>query len=89
MKIKAIRHWNPTTVQNLCIKEDWYIFGDNSEFDAMLEIVRTKKPTTTNLYKVAKDIADHSEYQTITNIMYVIENNAIRTSYEIDGSDEI
>ena len=47
------------------------------------------QPTVENLYRLAKDIKEHSEGQTITNVMFILERDAVTTIFEIDGSDEI
>ncbi len=55
----------------------------------MLEMVETMNPTYENLYTVACDIKEHSDNQTITNVMFILEREAVTTTFEIDGSDEI
>ena len=55
----------------------------------MLRMVDLNDPTPEILYQVAKDIYDHSKNQTITNIMFVLEKEAVNTFYYVDGSDEI
>ena len=42
-----------------------------------------------HLYTVACDIKEHSDDQTITNVMFILEREAVTTTFEIDGSDEI
>ena len=42
-----------------------------------------------HLYTVACDIKEHSDGQTITNVMFILEREAVTTTFEIDGSDEI
>ena len=51
--------------------------------------IRDSQPTYENLYRLAKDICEHSEDQTITNVMFILEREAVTTTFEIDGSDEI
>ncbi len=90
-KIEAIRHWSPDSVRSACIRNELYTRGNNAAYSRMLNYVGVAAggPTLGNLYLVAKDIWEHSENQTITNIMYILENEVVITTYEIDGSDEI
>ena len=55
----------------------------------MLKSADELQPTYENLYRLAKDICEHSEDQTITNVMFILEREAVTTTFEIDGSDEI
>ena len=55
----------------------------------MLGFVEENDPTLAVLYAVAKDICEHSEYQSISNVMFILERDAVYTTFEIDGSDEI
>ena len=41
------------------------------------------------MYKVARDIANHSREKTISNVMFILEREAVVTAFEIDGSDEL
>ena len=88
-KITFKREWNSIDVRAACIRNDLYACGDNEEYDNMLTLVDELEPTTENIYLVAKDIYDHSRNQTITNIMFILEREAVDTFYYIDGSDEI
>ncbi len=83
------RIWGYETVRQACIRNDLYTRGDNEAYSKMLEFVEKVEPTTKAVYTVAKDIADHSKNQTITNVMYILENEAILTTFEIDGRDDI
>jgi len=87
--VSTNRFWDHTTVRAACIKNDLYTCGDNEEYSAMFDLVDKTPPTTQGLYIIAKDIAEHSDYQTITNVMFILEREAVITTFEIDGSDEI
>ena len=90
-RIETFRHWTPDRVRQACIRNDLYTRGDNEEYSRMLSFVGVAAggPTTKNLYLVAKDICEHSKGQTISNIMFILESEAVITTFEIDGSDEI
>lgn len=88
-KITIKREWNAGHVRATCIRNRLYTCGDNEAYNNMLESVRDLEPTPENIYRVAKDIYEHSRNQTITNIMFILEKEAVNTFYFIDGSDEI
>lgn len=87
--ITSKRMWSATGVRSACISNDLYTRGDNEAYSKMLGFVDGHQPTTEAIYRVAKDIADHSREQTICNVMFILEREAVVTSFEIDGSDEI
>ncbi|MCI9505767.1 MAG: hypothetical protein HFF62_04145 [Oscillospiraceae bacterium] len=88
-KITANRFWTPHSVRQTCITHDLYTGGDCEEYEKMLDRVRNCEPTTENLYVIAKDIQEHSNGQTITNVMFLLEKDAVMTTFEIDGQDDI
>lgn len=55
----------------------------------MLNWVGRLYPNTENLYFIAEDIQKHSKDQTITNVMFLLEKDAVITTFEIDGQDDI
>lgn len=89
MKTTANRFWNTQQVRQACINNDLYTRGSNEDYIEMFDMVRELEPTTENLYLVAKNIADHSANQPITNVMFILENEAVFTTFEIDGRDDI
>lgn len=90
-KITATRNWTPSSVRAACIRNYLYTEGTNDEYMHMLNLVgiAAEGPTHKNLYIVAKDIAEHSDCQTICNVMYILENEAVFTTFEINGRDDI
>ena len=88
--ITQTRTWSPDSVRLTCIKNDLYLMGDLDEYAAMLDRVdKNPNPSDYGLYVIAKDIAEHSEHQTITNVMYILANSAIWYTYKLDGRDDI
>lgn len=83
------RTWYPKLVWDACVRNNLYTRGDNEAYITMLGNVERTAPTTKAMYMVAKDINEHSKDQTITNIMYILESEAVLTSFLINGSDEI
>ena len=55
----------------------------------MLKNADELQPTYENLFRLAMDICEHSEGQTIANVMFILEREAVTTTFEVDGSDEI
>ena len=88
-KIEATRLWSERTVRNVCVNNNLYTLGDCYEYEEMLTKVRGCHPTYESIFEIAVDIFNHSEDQTITNIMYLLENYAVFTFFEVNGSDEI
>ena len=88
-EIRALRRWSIGTVRGACIRNNLYSMGDAREYENMLSIVRDTEnhPTYETIYAVAKDICNHSEQQTVTNIMYILEQEAVITTFELDGMD--
>lgn len=83
------RSWYADRVRQACIRNDLYTRGDNEAYNKMLDLVDRTEPTTKAMYLVAKDIFEHSREQTITNVMFILESEAVITTFEINGSDEI
>ena len=86
-KIKVIRRWDMEDIMHMCIDHNFYTRGDTRAYTKMLDYVKQKEPTPEEIYIVAVDILDHTdpnEDQTITNIMYTIEKEAVQTTYEIE-----
>ena len=87
--IAVNRRWSGMSVRQTCIKHDLYTCGDNENYEHLLNWVERLYPNTENLYFIAEDIQKHSKDQTITNVMYLLEKDAVTTTFEIDGRDDI
>jgi len=83
-KIKTNRFWDMESVRELCIKNNLYTCGGCEEYDRMLNMVKSVEPSTENLYRIAKDIVEHSDCQTISNVMFILEK-AVTTTFEIEN----
>lgn len=81
MKIIETRHWNLHDLRSACISNHFYTCGTNEEYERLLLSLEELEPTLENMQKVAEDILEHSEDQTLLNIMWVLGNQVIRTSY--------
>ena len=87
--IAVNRRWSGMSVRQTCIKHDLYTCGDNENYEHMLNWVERLYPNTENLYFIAEDIQKHSKDQTITNVMFLLEKDAVSTTFEIGGQDDI
>ena len=87
-KIKTRQYWSADHVRSACIRNDLYTRGDNCAYSRMLEYVSLNRPNAKTIYIVADDSATHSKNQTIANVMYILANEAIVTTFEADGEDD-
>lgn len=79
------RSWDSDQVRRACIRNNLYTCGTNEQYSEMLELVDRLSPTTKAMYTIAKNIYEHSEDQTITNIMYILEADAVITTFTMNG----
>lgn len=77
--------WSSSEIRNMCIENDWYTAGDIKVYSNMLEFVEQNEPTRLNIYKVAKDILDHSSDEDlyVEAIMFVIADDVVKTFYTV------
>lgn len=82
-------HWTADSVRAACIRNDLYTRGDSEEYTKMLnQVSKIANPSDIGIWMIAKDITEHSDMQTVTNVMYILANEAVTYTYELDGSDE-
>lgn len=86
-KITEKKMWSWDDVRRACIKNNLYTAGTNEEYDALAQIVTITKPTTSSIYLVAKDICEHSIGQTLSNVMFILANEAVTTTYKIEDEE--
>jgi len=82
--ITSTRDWTAEFVREVCIKNKLYTAGNSKEYAHMLDMVEQLPPNTENIYLIASDILKHSEEQTITNIMFLLENQAVKTFFDVE-----
>ena len=88
-EITTTRQWSMEDVRTACVRNRLYTKGTCEQYDTMLEYVDGAEPTPENIFIVARDICKRSENQTITNVMFILEREAVLTFYYVDGSDEV
>lgn len=89
--VEEKKSWLPERVRQCCIDNQWYTRGTVGDYSRMLDYVRDSKPILSNIFKVAKDIFDHSNWddqmgyedEIIESIMFKLNDNAVVTSYWI------
>ncbi len=87
-KIETKRIWNWDRVRTTCVKNQLYTAGSNEDYMHMLDWVDRLYPNLENMYFIAEDICKHSDDQTISNVMFILERDAIITVFDIEGEDE-
>lgn len=76
--------WNRRSVEAACIDNELYTRGTSRDYEKMLLMVESMKPTPEAIYTIAKDIAQHSDEDTTTIIaMHILANQSVITTYEI------
>lgn len=77
--------WDSSEIRNMCIENNWYTAGDIKAYSNMLNYVEKNEPTKMNIYKVAKDILDHSSDSElyVEAIMFIISNDVVKTFYKV------
>lgn len=81
-EITEIRSMSCYSVRACCIKNDLYTHGTVRDYDRML-MKAEGEFSLKLLYETAIDIYEHSEDQTVTNIMSLLARDAVTTVYEI------
>jgi len=83
-------NWTINSVMAACCRYDLYNAGDNAAYTAMLQkVAQFKNPSDVFIFMIAEDIAKHSHCQTVSNVMYILANEAITYTFEINGRDDI
>lgn len=89
-KIVRIPNWSSEYVRRACIRNDLYTIGDSGSYLRMLsDVDNNPNPSDFALFIIAKDIADHSENQTVSNVMYILANEAVWYTFTLNGRDDI
>ena len=83
-KITTTRRWDYNSVRTCCIHHDLYTCGTCEEYEKMFKLIEVYEPTVDGLYIVAQDITEHSEDQTVENVMFLLERDAVTTFYDIE-----
>lgn len=85
---KVIEHceWSAEEIRNFCLEEGYYTEGKVREYEEMLLFVDRNDPTPENIYKVAKNILDHSDSEHERGIEYLMRDisvDLVNRHYEV------
>ena len=84
-EIKVTREWSYLRVRSMCIRHEYYTYGDNEDYTHMLEWVQRLYPNAENLYFIAEDIRKHSSPGlTVESIMYDLERETVTTYFKVN-----
>lgn len=85
--IKEEKTWNSSDLREMCIRHDLFSNGVNADYNKALHFVDDNEPTILNIYRLAAFILNNSRDNTLTNIMYLLSNDCVKTFYEEVSSD--
>lgn len=81
-------HWSVDSVRAACIRNNLFTEGTNEEYaELMAFVLKIKTPSDIGLFEAASYIAEHSDDQTAANVLFILANEAVSYSFEIDGED--
>lgn len=85
--IQETLKWSSSDIRSLCMDKNWYMAGDVQSYSNMLGYVDNTMPSVEAIYKVAKDIFEHTDDTdyTIENIMFEISNHVVKRLYTIQA----
>lgn len=69
--------WIAEEIRNFCLEEGYYSEGKVRDYEEMLNFVDQNKPTTENIYKVAKNILAHSDQEHQRAIEYLMRDISV------------
>lgn len=61
MRVKEIRRLCMVKVNMMCVNNSWYTKGSVEDYNRMLRMCQKNNITTRQLYKIAKDIYEHTD----------------------------
>lgn len=76
---KVIEHavWTAEEIRYFCMEEGYYTEGNVRDYEEMLLFVDHNDPTPENIYKVAKNILDHSDSEHERRIEYMMRDISV------------
>lgn len=60
MKVKEIKRIDCDKLRSMCIRCNWYTAGNAEAYNSMFEMCRKNNVTTSQLFKIAKNIYEHT-----------------------------
>lgn len=65
MKIKVEKRLYSEDIRKMCIENNYYTHGNNDQYDKMLAMCNSNKVTPRLIYRIADDIAMHSDFKAL------------------------
>ena len=65
MKVKEIKRIDTDKLRSICIKNNWYTKGTTADYSNMFKMCERDNITVNQLYKIAKDIYEHTNVATV------------------------
>lgn len=63
-------------IRALCIKYNWYIKGNSREYENMMKACN-KPATPARMLKMAQDIVEHSEFQDLETVLFILYKDGV------------
>ena len=98
MTITETKRFDADAVRTLCIENQWYTIGTNSDYSAMFDMIdnfnHCETITNDHIAIIATDILKHSnpvdftdnKYDDIATIMFYLNRKAVNTFYNISNN---
>lgn len=85
-KITKTYTWDYDDVRCFCIRHNYYTAGDCRAYKTMLDMVKNEPYSDELLYKVAKDILEHSDdpENYIENMMFCLFRETVNTFFTVE-----
>lgn len=81
-EITVEKRIDSSSVRETCVRNNFYTMGTIEEYNELLDKANGDYSVDL-LYRLAEDITEHSEHQTIENVMFVLEKEAVNTFFTI------
>ena len=78
--------WSVEELRKACMDNDLYGMGTVRDYEEMMNFVMHSEPTAENIYLVARDILDHSEFSaawTLEELMQMIYRRTVTKIYGV------
>ena len=85
-KVIERAEWIAEEIRNFCLEEGYYSEGKVREYEEMLNFVDQNEPTPMNIYRVARNILDHSDEEherPVECLMLDISVDLVNRFYEV------
>lgn len=79
--IKEEKTWDSGDLRQMCMRHNLFTRGVNADYYEALHFVDDNEPTIDNIYMLADFILNNSSDNELTNIMFLISNEVVKTYY--------